>query len=93
VPYVELPGGDYRIPLTGLLGSLSGGLPTPGGDQGTGRTQTLASADEDVQARVGVGRGEATGPSIHLSGYPSSYKWHGAARLLHVYSIQQGRIS
>jgi excisionase family DNA binding protein len=24
VPYVKLPGGDYRIPLTGLLASLSG---------------------------------------------------------------------
>lgn len=24
VPYVKLPGGDYRIPLAGLLASLSG---------------------------------------------------------------------
>lgn len=24
VPYVKLPGGDYRIPLSGLLSSLSG---------------------------------------------------------------------
>ena len=24
VPYVKLPGGDYRIPLSGLLASLSG---------------------------------------------------------------------
>lgn len=24
VPYIKLPGGDYRIPLTGLLASLSG---------------------------------------------------------------------
>lgn len=24
IPYVKLPGGDYRIPLTGLLASLSG---------------------------------------------------------------------
>ena len=24
VPYVKLPGGDYRVPLAGLLASLSG---------------------------------------------------------------------
>jgi excisionase family DNA binding protein len=24
IPYVKLPGGDYRVPLTGLLASLSG---------------------------------------------------------------------
>jgi excisionase family DNA binding protein len=24
VPYIKLPGGDYRIPLAGLLASLSG---------------------------------------------------------------------
>jgi len=24
VPYVRLPGGDYRVPLSGLLASLSG---------------------------------------------------------------------
>jgi excisionase family DNA binding protein len=24
VPYLKLPGGDYRVPLTGLLASLSG---------------------------------------------------------------------
>lgn len=24
IPYVKLPGGDYRIPLAGLLSSLSG---------------------------------------------------------------------
>jgi excisionase family DNA binding protein len=24
IPYVKLPGGDYRIPLAGLLASLSG---------------------------------------------------------------------
>lgn len=52
VPYVKLPGGDYRIPLSGLLSSLSG---TYRLDEEI-RTLDKRNADltdEDVQAAVG----------------------------------------
>jgi len=53
VPYVKLPGGEYRLPLSGLLASLSG----------TYRLEEEIRAldernadltDEDVQAALGL---------------------------------------
>ncbi len=52
VPYVRLPGGDYRVPLSGLLASLSG---TYRLDQEIRALdeRTAALTDEDVQAAMG----------------------------------------
>lgn len=52
VPYVRLPGGDYRIPLTGLLGSLSGTYRLE--DEIRALDERNAGlSDEDVQAALG----------------------------------------
>jgi excisionase family DNA binding protein len=52
VPYVRLPGGDYRLPLSGLLSSLSG---TYRLDEEIRMldARNAALTDEDVQAAIG----------------------------------------
>jgi len=52
VPYVRLPGGDYRIPLTGLLDSLSGTYRLQEEIRAPDERNS-ALTDEDVQAAIG----------------------------------------
>jgi len=52
VPYIKLPGGDYRIPLAGLLASLSGTYRLD--EEIRALDERYAGlTDEDVQAAVG----------------------------------------
>ena len=52
VPYVRLPGGDYRIPLTGLLDSLSGTYRLQEEIRALDK-RNAGLTDEDVQAAIG----------------------------------------
>lgn len=52
VPYVKLPGGDYRIPLTGLLDSLSGTYQLQEEIRALDARNANLS-DEDIQAAIG----------------------------------------
>ncbi len=52
VPYVRLPGGDYRIPLTGLLDSLSGTYRLQEEIRALDK-RNAGFTDEDVQAAIG----------------------------------------
>ncbi|MGH2879965.1 MAG: helix-turn-helix domain-containing protein [Solirubrobacteraceae bacterium] len=52
VPYVKLPGGDYRIPLSGLLSSLSGTYRLDEEIRALDE-RNAALTDEDVQAAMG----------------------------------------
>ena len=51
VPYLRLPGGDYRIPLTGLLASLSGTYQLDDELRALDARHSELS-DEDVQAAL-----------------------------------------
>lgn len=52
VPYVRLPGGEYRVPLSGLLSSLSGTYRLE--DEIRALDERNANlTDEDVQAAIG----------------------------------------
>jgi hypothetical protein len=52
VPYVRLPGGDYRIPLTGLLDSLSGTYRLQEEIRALDK-RNAGLTDDDVQAAIG----------------------------------------
>jgi excisionase family DNA binding protein len=52
VPYVKLPGGDYRVPLTGLLDSLSGTYRLQEEIRALDK-RNAGLTDEDVQAAIG----------------------------------------
>lgn len=52
VPYVRLPGGDYRVPLSGLLSSLSGTYRLDEEIRALD-ARNAALTDEDVQAAMG----------------------------------------
>ncbi len=52
VPYVRLPGGDYRLPLSGLLSSLSGTYRLDEEIRALDE-RNAALTDEDVQAAIG----------------------------------------
>lgn len=52
VPYVRLPGGDYRVPLTGLLDSLSGTYRLQEEIRALDK-RNAGLTDEDVQAAIG----------------------------------------
>ncbi len=51
VPYIKLPGGDYRIPLAGLLASLSGTYRLDEEIRALDE-RYAALSDEDVQATL-----------------------------------------
>jgi excisionase family DNA binding protein len=51
VPYVRLPGGDYRVPLSGLLSSLSGTYRLDEEIRALD-ARNAALSDEDVQAVI-----------------------------------------
>lgn len=52
IPYVRLPGGDYRVPLTGLLDSLSGTYRLQEEIRALDK-RNAGLTDEDVQAAIG----------------------------------------
>jgi excisionase family DNA binding protein len=52
VPYVKLPGGDYRIPLSGLLASLSGTYRLDEEIRALDE-RNAGLTDEDIQAAIG----------------------------------------
>lgn len=52
IPYVRLPGGDYRLPLSGLLSSLSGTYRLDEEIRALDE-RNAALTDEDVQAAIG----------------------------------------
>lgn len=52
VPYVRLPGGDYRVPLSGLLSSLSGTYRLDEEIRALDE-RNAGLSDEDVQAAIG----------------------------------------
>lgn len=49
IPYIKLPGGDYRVPLAGLLASLSGTYRLDEEIRGLD-ARYAAVSDTDVQA-------------------------------------------
>lgn len=52
VPYVRLPGGEYRVPLSGLLSSLSGTYRLADEIRALDE-RNMNLTDEDVQAAIG----------------------------------------